>query len=276
MHGQIHLYFLFVYSFCVVRCEGSTSSSSPPPIQDNSWDYLIYSTRWAGTAGYGQTLPHNVTTFTLHGIWPQRNNGSYPSFCDVQDIFESQQIQDLIPLLEEDWYDYDDLPDYSFWSHEWDKHGTCAKSLPSLGSQHLYFSGAINLHLRYNITNSLVSAGIIPSDTVTYDIDRIAEVIQSAFGFAPVITCEYLDSFGGDALEIVELCIDTNLKVEDCPSNTTSKRQISCNPQVYFPTLQKQVANDPNTNDAFQQLQILPLVVACFWALTYWVIDIIN
>ncbi len=114
--------------------------------------------------GYGDTLPEyvkrnsitlkntrNVTGFTLHGIWPTRNDGSYPSYCDENDGFDVNQIETLIPDLDVAWYDYEAESDYGLWSHEWDKHGTCAAELPALSTQYNFFNYGISLYNNLDI-----------------------------------------------------------------------------------------------------------------------------
>lgn len=44
----------------------------------------------------------------------------------------------------------------TFWSHEWDKHGTCSESVLN---QHSYFSSALNLKDQVNLLRALKSAG---------------------------------------------------------------------------------------------------------------------
>ena len=36
--------------------------------------------------------------------------------------------------------------------HEWDKHGTCAASLPALNSEHKYFAKGLEFNRKWNLT----------------------------------------------------------------------------------------------------------------------------
>ena len=63
---------------------------------------------------------------SIHGLWPNYANGSYPSFSKNVEF----DIDKLSPIIEE-LRDYWDLPEdtgkdeNSFWGHEYKKHGSC-------------------------------------------------------------------------------------------------------------------------------------------------------
>jgi ribonuclease I len=42
----------------------------------------------------------------------------------------------------------------SFWQHEWQKHGTCAESVPAYTGEFNYFSQAIALNKRFDLYRS--------------------------------------------------------------------------------------------------------------------------
>lgn len=46
---------------------------------------------------------------------------------------------------------------YRFWSHEWEKHGTCSESELD---QHDYFQTALKLKEKYNLLQGLKKAGM--------------------------------------------------------------------------------------------------------------------
>jgi ribonuclease T2 len=51
--------------------------------------------------------------FTVHGLWPQNNNGSYPQHCGNRPG----------PTNPAEWADF--MPDTGLVKHEWQTHGTC-------------------------------------------------------------------------------------------------------------------------------------------------------
>jgi len=204
--------------------------------RDNSWDYIEYVTRWAGTEGYGRALPENVTSFTLHGLWPTRNDGSYPSFCNQSAPFDPSQISTLVDTLREVWYDYEQGDGFSFWSHEWDKHGTCASSYPLMDSQFNFFSQAIQVHQGLDLMGILANSQITPDPSNTYTQAQFIKAITAGIGFAPSeVDCEEVSGLG-TSIEIIILCLTPDLKFQACP--TSRKKDNSCNGAIYFPPIQ--------------------------------------
>ncbi len=76
-----------------------------------------------------------------------------------------------------------------FWGHEWEKHGTCAMSLPLLGSQLKFFNQTLRARSRYDLTSALARAGILPSNTQPYSSGQIKSAIRKSFGVDPLLTC---------------------------------------------------------------------------------------
>jgi len=218
-------------TLCLVLCAALASVAFAHEM-DNSWDYILYVSRWPGTVSQNNPLPDNVTSFTLHGIWPQRNDGSYPQDCNSSYPFDKSQIASLVPVLWEVWYDYTG-DGYDFWSHEWDKHGTCASTLPALDGEYNYFSNAINLHQKYDPTSLLAAAGIVPSDSTTYSASAIASAIANGDGDSAILQCD-----NNNNLDMVQLCINKQLTIEACPSSL--RQDSTCSGSVNFPTIQYQ------------------------------------
>jgi ribonuclease I len=87
-----------------------------------------------------------VSQWSIHGFWPEYNQTNWPQYCD------SKRYGDLTPaivapirsLMEKYWYSCEqlDADNWSFWVHEWRKHGTC-QPLPVL----IYFRRTIDLFL---------------------------------------------------------------------------------------------------------------------------------
>ena len=58
---------------------------------------------------------------------------------------------------------------YHYRCHEWCKHGTCARSEPSLDNENKYFSKVLKLYETYNVSAILEKSDIRPS-TVGYQV----------------------------------------------------------------------------------------------------------
>mmetsp|Transcript_5634 Transcript_5634/g.12821 ORF Transcript_5634/g.12821 Transcript_5634/m.12821 type:complete len:297 (+) Transcript_5634:165-1055(+) len=82
---------------------------------------------------------------TIHGLWPNRNDGTWPSTCS-QEQLDTSLLQNLSNDFEKKWPNIkasSTSPAHqAFWSHEWQKHGTCSGL-----TQHDYFATALDLLL---------------------------------------------------------------------------------------------------------------------------------
>ncbi|CAG8972130.1 hypothetical protein HYALB_00008135 [Hymenoscyphus albidus] len=148
------------------------------------------------------TGPNN--SWTLHGLWPDRCDGTYDANCDasreysnITQILQSYGKTDLLAYMGKYWKDYQGN-DESFWEHEWDKHGTCISTLePSCyngykGQEEVvdYFEKAVSLFAGLDTYAFLEAASIIPSTTATYTFTQIQDALTAAHGFPVTISCK--------------------------------------------------------------------------------------
>jgi ribonuclease I len=65
--------------------------------------------------------------FTIHGLWPQYNQTSWPQFCNKSATFDYQALQPLMPQISKWWQTCQEFHHTEPWflKHEWLKHGTC-------------------------------------------------------------------------------------------------------------------------------------------------------
>ncbi|ESW29611.1 hypothetical protein PHAVU_002G084600 [Phaseolus vulgaris] len=145
--------------------------------------------------------------FGIHGLWPNSNDGSFPSNCDPNNPFNPSQISDLTSSLESNWPTLacPSGDGMTFWSHEWTKHGTCSESVLK---QHDYFEAALSLRQKANLLQALTTAGIQPNGG-SYSLSSIKGAIKDAIGFTPFIECN-VDSSGNSQLYQVYLCVNTS------------------------------------------------------------------
>ncbi|KAI9085457.1 hypothetical protein K1719_032618 [Acacia pycnantha] len=114
-----------------------------------------------------------------------------------------------------------------FWSHEWEKHGTCSESELDIRD---YFEKALQLKQKVNLLKILKDAGIEPDDGF-YSVESIQEAIKEAIGFTPGIECNR-DSAHNSQLYQVYLCVDTSgSDLIECPILPRSK----CGSNIQFP-----------------------------------------
>ncbi|XP_021746760.1 ribonuclease 1-like [Chenopodium quinoa] len=166
--------------------------------------------------------------FGIHGLWPNYNDGSYPSSCDPSSQFDQSQTSSLLKRMRTEWPTLacpsgDGL---KFWSHEWEKHGTCS----ALG-QHDYFQTALDLKNQANLLQSLTSAGIEPNGN-SYTLESIKDAIKQSVGFTPFVECND-DTSGNSQLYQIYLCVDNSASnLIECPTFPHGK----CGSQIEFPS----------------------------------------
>ncbi|EPS67237.1 hypothetical protein M569_07540, partial [Genlisea aurea] len=128
------------------------------------FDFFYFVQQWPGSYCDTQrsccfpTAGKPPPDFGIHGLWPNYNDGTYPSNCDPSNPFHLSQIWDLVPEMEQNWASLA-CPSgngTTFWSHEWNKHGTCSESVLN---QHSYFSAALELKRKIDLLQILRNAG---------------------------------------------------------------------------------------------------------------------
>jgi len=176
------------------------------------FDFYLFVQQWIYSYCGSQTCIKSKEreAFTIHGLWPENNDGSYPSFC-TGSSFNYNSISDLSTQLNYDWPSLTG-PNTDFWTHEWSKHGTCSITGP-ITDIHDYFAAGIKLYDNYNITAALNSENIYPSDSDTYNANDMFNAISTFFHAKPAMQC-----ISGQ-LSTVAVCVDKNtLEAMDCPS----------------------------------------------------------
>ncbi|TYG90544.1 hypothetical protein ES288_A12G190500v1 [Gossypium darwinii] len=169
--------------------------------------------------------------FSIHGLWPNYNDGSYPQNCDSNNPFDASKISDLISNMRKNWPSLScpSNDGESFWSHEWEKHGTCSESV---FDQHTYFETTLGLKQQTNLLKALKAAGIEP-DGSSYSLENIKDAIKEGSAYTPWIECNE-DSSGNSQLYQVYLCLDkSGSNLIECPVFPKGKR---CGSEIEFPT----------------------------------------
>lgn len=171
-----------------------------------SWDYLLFVQVWPGS-WITTTYPFNNTYFTVHGLWPEYNNSTWPQFC-TKERFNFTAIQNISQELSIFWTDFKNPK--NLWQHEFQKHATCAELDPLLSSEYQYFSTGLSLRQKYDTYNLLKNNSIIPSNTIKYKTDTISNI------FLPrvAVICDK-----NNILNEIRFCLDKNLIQFDCPNS---------------------------------------------------------
>jgi len=162
--------------------------------------------------------------FTIHGIWPENLDGSFPQFCGGR-RFILNLIEPLILDLDKVWPSNTGR-NAGFWSWEWNKHGSCTGL-----SQLEYFQQALNYHSDFDMKGALAKSRITPSASRNYTLSQIKQAVKSNIGSNPAVHC--VSSF----LVEIALCFNaTTNDMFDCPDNTNSSLYFYCpEDEVNFP-----------------------------------------
>lgn len=141
-------------------------------------------------------------TFTLHGLWPDKCDGSYEQFCNPS--LETQNVREILneylPRLVSDmdlyWKNFNGNDDL-LWKHEFNKHGTCVKTI----DPHCYslFKDGQNVFDYFNVTMNLYKSlptfeflqqeGIVPDPEKTYTKAQIDNALTKHFGEKVYFKC---------------------------------------------------------------------------------------
>mmetsp|Transcript_49778 Transcript_49778/g.159026 ORF Transcript_49778/g.159026 Transcript_49778/m.159026 type:complete len:268 (-) Transcript_49778:100-903(-) len=193
----------------------------------SGFDFFYFVQTWP--AEFCEKMKCNVDTlkksdgFTIHGLWPNFMNGTYPASCDSRP-FDEAKIADLLPRLKQEWPDLKGMGDW-LWTHEWTKHGTCAKSVTP--DEHAYFQAALDLRAGIDFLAALRGAQVVPG-AASYKVADLESAMASATGgIVPTVHCK--------AGEVAEawVCVSKDLEVIECPI----KDRPSCPAVAKLPSL---------------------------------------
>lgn len=174
-----------------------------------AWDYTLFVQVWPPSWIENQI---NFTNdyFTIHGLWPQYWNGSWPEFCNKSEHFNSSKVQPIYNNLTEYWTNFKDPR--QFWEHEFTRHLKCYEDIYS-DPYNLFWYGLYN-RTNLNIYNSLLKNDIIPSNNVNYSTNLINNVINKNFNTKVIVTCT-----SKNILEEIRFCMTKYFQLFDCPVN---------------------------------------------------------
>lgn len=177
------------------------------------FDYFYLVRQWPASFCNEHACTHRPPrryAFTVHGLWPQRRDGTWPEFCAPGDELDVDEIADLVPDMARVWPSWSASANEDFWNHEWTRHGTCAATVLG-GHQHAFFADALALHWRLNVQAALRASGILPSNSRTYLVDDIKKAVDRVHGVLPHVTCDA----DGELAE-VWMCVSKRLRPVDC------------------------------------------------------------
>jgi ribonuclease T2 len=153
-----------------------------------NFDYYLLNLSWSPEYCHSHPSAADCaqrSTFVLHGLWPEKNDGTYPENCsNSPGPAEPSQYKDI-------------YPDAGLLAHEWKTHGTCSGLAPdaffNLARATFYF-----ITIPPELANLQKQIAMPPG--------KILELFTAA---NPSFTSDKLAlSCGNNSLTAVEACVD--------------------------------------------------------------------
>lgn len=184
----------------------SPQSARLQPRAAAQFDFYLLNLSWSPE--FCQTHPGAAecaahSTFVLHGLWPQNNDGTYPHNCSsAPGPADPSQYSDI-------------FPDPGLLQHEWSTHGTCSGLSPDA-----YFSDARKAFravvIPPQLANLKAQTSMPPDQILGLFTASNSQIPQSSLAL----------SCGNNYLTAVEECLDKTFQpiacsgVRSCRANT--------------------------------------------------------
>lgn len=200
------------------------------------FDYIALTLIWP--PGFCSTSPRECkheknTHFTVHGMWPTIKGTEEPSNCCFDNTFDFSALSNILPILNEYWLSFynSNNGNRGLWSHEWLKHGTCCRDIPSLRGEARYFNTTVQMASRMPILEVLRKSNITPDNQKIYKSIDIYNALKTINQDKVLqIDCDYEHNQPTPILTGASFCFDIDLKPMDCPE---MKRR--CQRDIIFP-----------------------------------------
>lgn len=173
------------------------------------FDFHKFVMQWPGSVC---TLEKCPEVWTIHGLWPGRNDGQDPNIkvgnyneTVIEELKNNNELEILWPSLNIKNKNED------FWKHEWSKHGSCAE----LGFEN-YFKETLALAHRYNITGILQQNEVLENERTK--VDAIKQAVSASTGRIPIVKSKCIKN--KKSLYEIEICLDKTLQPIDCVEYT--------------------------------------------------------
>lgn len=187
---------------------GALQQASPrqaplPQAATPPFDYYLLNLSWSpefcATHRTAAECPQH-RAFTLHGLWPQNNNGAYPQNCsNAPGPADPSQYSDL-------------YPDPGLLQHEWKTHGTCSGLSPDA-----FFTLARQAVNSVAIPTQLTSLNHQASMPPSQILDLFSTSNPTFPRSSLALSC------GNNYLTAVEVCMSKTLQPISCGSIPTCR-----------------------------------------------------
>ncbi|MCP9264565.1 hypothetical protein DINM_022677 [Dirofilaria immitis] len=173
-------------------------------------------------------VPIDAAPWTIHGLWPSRNDGSFPQFCGgTTKKFILSKLLPIKEKLERNWPNlFVRKSISSLWKHEWEKHGTCAGVVEEVSDEMKYFNKSLALHEQINIFGILEKEKVVPSQEKLYSWLLLHKNLRSAYGKNVQFCCLKDKETKKWLLADVRLCLTKDFELMDCKKKPQKWRNI--------------------------------------------------
>ena len=245
------LFFVLAFAACCFCCAAETAAtvgecphgdmeSNCQYTRQKLFDYMLFVQTWQGSfcADGCCTVPQRgvvpPTGFSIHGLWPEYFDGTYPSCCSnnvTRKLIDRALAQDPHLRVALDMY-WPAVKRCRFVRYETEKHGSCAAAVyggNETGMQN-YWRAALTLRRRFDVEQALTIAGVVPSATTLYGAESVRRTLSKYVGHRVNVVCQ-----AGTTIDEVHICVDRPCTLTqqlspviiDCPTQDTS-----CNAKV--------------------------------------------
>ena len=164
-------------------------------------------------------------TFTIHGLWPE-SNGRPLQYCSSNFSLDPQTLSN--PQLSQYWTSFGAMGNHRFWSHEWQRHGTCAsRVMHRQVTPDEYFGMALDAYRVFGepLDIRLGSYGFKADDSSPYSNPEVKKALRSILRQDATLVCR------GRELQEVRFCLNRHLDPVEC-----GFVENRCSGQILLPT----------------------------------------
>ena len=208
---------IFVVLLAVGGCKSANQPAAGGSARTNSsamaqlpagtgFDFYLLNLSWSPEFCYSHPDATECTahsTFVLHGLWPQNNDGTYPENCSsAPGPADPAQYKDI-------------YPDQGLLRHEWQTHGTCS-GLSADAFLQTARTAIREITIPPTLNTMTRQISLPPDEIVGLFTASNPQIPRSSF----VVSC------GHNFLTAIEVCMDKNLHpiacnvVRSCRANT--------------------------------------------------------
>jgi len=236
--------------------------------QNVTYDFYVFASFWVGTICTlssclaNQTALASPSFFSIHGLWPDYNDGSYPSYCDNSSIFNPAELNaGLKSIMNTHWIGLS-TPTDLFHDHEWSKHGTCWNGPESYKTtaekMNAYFSTVVNIAFQYNLFQSLKLFGNVTPSATPYDLSRFNAAFDRLLGPGTyILQCQQPQNSTDQYLAYTNICLDLDYKPMPCPAALLNNFPGICPPgDIYYPQLNQTTAEEVSKAEKTKKIEI--------------------